>query len=86
VEKLLINSYLFFQLIANRYEKNTTILTSNRSFGDWGEIFGDNVVASAILDRLLHHCTVINIKGESYRLKERKNNFIMVNMTKSKTA
>lgn len=66
---------LFFQLISNRYEKNSTIITSNKSFGDWGEIFGDNVIASAILDRLLHHCTVINIKGKSYRLKERTKMF-----------
>jgi DNA replication protein DnaC len=61
---------LFFQLIARRYEKNTTILTSNRAFSAWGEIF--SVIASAILDRVLHHCTVVNIKGESYRLKDRK--------------
>lgn len=65
---------LFFQLIAKRYEKSSIILTSNKSFSDWGEIFSDNVIAAAILDRLLHHCTVINIKGESYRLKNRKNN------------
>lgn len=68
---------LFFQLISKRYEKNSTIITSNKSFSDWGEIFGDNVIASAILDRLLHHSTVINIKGESYRLKERKRIFSM---------
>lgn len=66
---------LFFQLIAKRYEKNSIILTSNKSFSDWGEIFSDNVIAAAILDRLLHHCTVINIKGESYRLKNRLNSF-----------
>jgi DNA replication protein DnaC len=66
---------LFFQLISKRYEKSSTIITSNRSFSDWGEIFGDNVIASAILDRLLHHSTVINIKGESYRLKKRKQIF-----------
>ena len=55
-----------------RYEKNTTILTSNRNFTQWGDIFGDNIIASAILDRLLHHCVVITINGDSYRLKERK--------------
>ncbi len=66
---------LFFQLVSRRYEKNSIILTSNKGFGDWGEIFGDNVIAGAILDRLLHHCTVINIKGESYRLKDRKKSF-----------
>ena len=66
---------LFFQLIAKRYEKNSVIITSNKGFADGGEIFSDNVIASAILDRLLHHCTVINIQGESYRLKERKKVF-----------
>jgi DNA replication protein DnaC len=63
---------LFFQLIAKRYEKNSTIFTSNRAFSQWNEVFSDVTIASAILDRVLHHCTVINIKGESYRLKERK--------------
>jgi DNA replication protein DnaC len=66
---------LFFQLISRRYEKTSTIITSNRGFAEWGEIFGDNVIASAILDRLLHHCTVVNINGNSYRLKERKKVF-----------
>lgn len=63
---------LFFRLIARRYEKASVILTSNKSFIDWGEIFGDQVLATAILDRLLHHATTINIKGESFRLKEKK--------------
>lgn len=63
---------LFFQLIAKRYEKNTTIFTSNKPFSQWNEVFSDVTIASAILDRILHHCNVINIKGESYRLKERK--------------
>lgn len=63
---------LFFQLIAKRYEKNTTIFTSNKAFSQWNEIFSDITIASAILDRVMHHCTVVNIKGESYRLKERK--------------
>ena len=63
---------LFFQLIAKRYEKNTTIFTSNKMFSQWNEVFSDLTIASAILDRILHHSTVINIKGESYRLKERK--------------
>ena len=63
---------LFFRLVARRYEKATTILTSNKSFVDWGEIFGDPVLATAILDRLLHHATTINIKGESFRLKEKR--------------
>jgi DNA replication protein DnaC len=63
---------LFFQLIAKRYEKVSTIFTSNKAFSQWNEVFADVTIASAILDRVLHHCTVINIKGESYRLKERK--------------
>ncbi|MDR7869188.1 MAG: IS21-like element helper ATPase IstB [Sporomusaceae bacterium] len=63
---------LFFQLIARRYEKASTIFTSNKTFSQWNEIFAEVTIASAILDRVLHHCTVINIKGDSYRLKERK--------------
>lgn len=63
-------AYLFFQFISYRYEKSSTIITSNKSFADWRELFGDPVIAAAILDRLLHHCKVINIKGHSYRLKE----------------
>jgi DNA replication protein DnaC len=63
---------LFFQLIARRYEKSSTIFTSNKTFSQWNEVFADITIASAILDRVLHHATVINIKGESYRLKERK--------------
>lgn len=62
---------LFFQLISRRYEKGAVILTSNQSLGAWGEVFGDPVIASAILDRLLHHSITINIRGESYRLKEK---------------
>jgi IstB-like ATP binding protein len=61
-----------FQLVSERYEHGSMILTSNKSYGDWGTIFSDNVIASAILDRLLHHSTTINIKGESYRLKDKK--------------
>lgn len=63
---------LFFRLLSRRYEKASIILTSNKSFIDWGELFGDQVLATAILDRLLHHSTTINIKGESYRLKEKR--------------
>jgi DNA replication protein DnaC len=62
-------SHLFFQFISYRYEKASTIITSNKSFLEWGELFGDPVIVTAILDRLLHHCHVINIKGKSYRLK-----------------
>lgn len=63
---------LFFQLISRRYEKGSILVTSNQSLGAWGEVFGDPVIASAILDRLLHHATTVNIKGESYRLKEKR--------------
>lgn len=63
---------LFFRLLSRRYEKASLVITSNKSFIDWGEIFNDQVLATAILDRLLHHSTVLNIKGESYRLKEKR--------------
>jgi DNA replication protein DnaC len=62
---------LFFQLISRRYEKGPMILTSNQSFGSWGEVFGDRVIASAILDRVLHHAVTVNIRGNSYRLKDK---------------
>ncbi|MEW6557932.1 MAG: IS21-like element helper ATPase IstB [Elusimicrobiota bacterium] len=67
-----LGASLFFQFITSRYEKGSIILTSNKSFSSWGEIFTDGVFAAAILDRLLHHANVINIKGESYRLKDKK--------------
>ncbi|ERC21293.1 transposase family protein [Escherichia coli B29-2] len=57
----------FFRLLNRRYEKASIILTSNKGFADWGEMFGEHVLATAILDRLLHHSTTLNIKGESYR-------------------
>lgn len=63
---------LFFRLVVRRYERASMIVTSNKSFLDWGEIFNDHVLATAILDRLLHHATTLNIKGESYRLKEKR--------------
>jgi len=61
---------LFFQLVNARYEKGATIFTSNRGFKEWGEVFGDNVIAAALLDRLLHRATVLEIAGNSYRLRE----------------
>ena len=63
---------LCFRLLVRRYERSSLIVTSNKSFTDWGEVFNDHVLATAILDRLLHHATTVNIKGESYRLKEKK--------------
>jgi DNA replication protein DnaC len=63
---------LFFQRISRRYERGSILLTSNHSLGAWGEVFGDPEIASAILDRLLHHAITVNIKGDSYRLKEKR--------------
>jgi len=63
---------LFFRLVVRRYERASMIITSNKSFLDWGEVFSDPVLATAILDRLLHYSTTLNIKGESYRLKEKR--------------
>jgi len=60
---------LFLQLVNARYERGSMVLTSNKSFKEWGEVFGDSVVATAMLDRLLHHCHIVNIKGDSYRLR-----------------
>jgi DNA replication protein DnaC len=62
---------LFYHFVANRYEKTSTVITSNKAFNDWTELFHDPVIVTAILDRLLHHSVVINIKGNSYRLKEK---------------
>jgi IstB-like ATP binding protein len=61
---------LFFQLVNARYEKGAMILTSNRGFSEWAEVFSDPVVASALLDRLLHHAVVVQIEGASYRLRQ----------------
>ncbi len=62
---------LFFQVISARYERGSILLTSNKSFGEWGELLGDPILATAVLDRLLHHSHVINIRGHSYRLREK---------------
>jgi DNA replication protein DnaC len=59
----------FFQLMTRRYETASTVLTSNKSFEEWGEIFGDEVMAAALIDRLLHHCHVVSIRGNSYRMR-----------------
>ncbi len=64
------DAHLFFRFVCYRYEKSATVITSNKSFTDWQELFGDPVIATALLDRLLHHCQVVNIKGNSYRLRE----------------
>lgn len=62
---------IFFQLVNTRYEHGSIILTSNKSFAKWGELFGDPVLASALLDRLLHRGHIVNIRGQSYRLREK---------------
>lgn len=67
-----ISAHAFFQIVSRRYESGAIILTSNKSYIDWGNIFGDHVLATAVLDRLVHHSTTFNIKGDSYRLREKK--------------
>src|SRR5207248_1276734 len=62
---------LFFQLVSSRYERASLIVTSNKPFGRWGEVFGDDVVAAAMIDRLVHHAEVVALKGDGYRLKDR---------------
>ena len=65
-------AHLFFQLVSRRYEKGAMLITSNRNVGEWGTVFADPVVATAILDRLLHHSHVVTIRGESYRLRAKR--------------
>jgi DNA replication protein DnaC len=65
-------SHLFFQMVSKRYERSSTIFTSNKSYSEWGEVLGDSVIAAAVLDRILHHSITVNIKGESYRLSQRR--------------
>jgi len=62
---------LFFQLVSSRYERASLIVTSNKPFGRWGEVFGDDAVAAAMIDRLVHHAEEVSLKGDSYRLKDR---------------
>ena len=61
---------LFFQLMNRRYERASTVLTSNKGFEEWGEVLGDDVMATALIDRVLHHCHLVNIRGNSYRMRE----------------
>ena len=68
-----VEANMFFQLISRRYERGSVIITSNKSFPEWGAVLGDDILATAILDRLLHHCEVIPIDGPSYRLRNRMN-------------
>ena len=67
-----LGATIFFQPVGARYERGNNILTSNKSYGDWGSIFGDPIAATAILDRLPHHSKTVNIRGESYRPKDRR--------------
>lgn len=62
----------FYEIISQRYEKGSLIITSNKTFDEWGNIFWDSILASAILDRIVHHCHLVLIKGESFRMKEQK--------------
>lgn len=77
------SSKLFFQLISKRYEKHSTIITTNKPLSQWAEIFGDPVLANAILDRLLHHCHVVKIIGKSYRTKDLQKELTNENNVKS---
>jgi DNA replication protein DnaC len=65
-------AHLFFQLVSRRYERGSVLITSNRAVSEWGIVFGDAIIATAILDRLLHHSHVITIRGDSYRLREKR--------------
>lgn len=65
------SAHFLFQLVSRRYGRGSIILTSNKSYGDWGDIFSDTVLAAALLDRLLHHSLTVNIRGSSYRLKDK---------------
>ncbi len=75
---------LFFQLMARRYETASTVLTSNKGFEDWGEVFGDDVMAAALIDRLLHHCHVVSIRGNSYRVRHHTDLFPVLTPTLDK--
>jgi DNA replication protein DnaC len=65
-------AHLFFRLVSRRYERGSMLVTSNRSVAEWGGVFGDAVVATAILDRMLHHSHVVTIRGDSYRLRTKR--------------
>lgn len=76
-------AHLFFQLVSRRYEKGAMLVTSNRAVAEWGTVFGDAVVATAILDRLLHHSHVITIRGDSYRLREKRRSGLLPKTTQT---
>lgn len=64
------SAHLFFQVMTRRYEHASTVLTSNKGFEEWGEIFGDEVMADALIDRRVHHCHLVTIRGNSYRMRQ----------------
>jgi DNA replication protein DnaC len=74
-------AHLFFQLVSRRYEKGAMLITSNRNISEWGTVFGDAVVATAILDRLLHHSHVVTIRGDSYRLRAKRRSGLLTGKT-----
>jgi DNA replication protein DnaC len=78
--------HLFFQLVSRRYEKGAMLITSNRNIGEWGMVFGDAIVATAILDRLLHHSHVITIRGDSYRLRTKRRSGLLQKTTATEPA
>jgi DNA replication protein DnaC len=77
---------LFFQLMSRRYEHASTVLTSNKGFEEWGEVFGDEVMAAALIDRLLHHCHIVNIRGNSYRMRQHRDVLHRLAGTASRTS
>src|ERR1700758_1603507 len=79
-------AHLFFQLVSRRYERGSMLITSNRAVGEWGSVFGDAVVATAILDRLLHHSHVVTIRGDSYRLREKRRSGLLKSTTAPQSA
>jgi DNA replication protein DnaC len=81
-----VAAHLFFQLVSRRYERGAILLTSNRSIGEWGDVFGDAVVATATLGRLLHHSHVITIRGDSYRLKEKRRSGLLQKAAAAQTS
>lgn len=81
-----IAAHLLFQLVSRRYERGSMLITSNRAVGDWGTVLGDEVVATAILDRLLHHSHVLTIRGDSYRLREKRRSGLLKTTTATASA
>jgi DNA replication protein DnaC len=77
---------LFFHLMSRRYEHASTVLTSNKSFEEWGEVFGDDIMASAVIDRLVHHCHIVNIRGNSYRMRQHADLLRLLTPTTSRPA